>query len=85
METLCTNKSLEDDMVANDSKLTTGGSTDLDLDRTNVALSGITIQRTLATSSDSHQLLVSYQATAGSPIKFSLNSNLSPTAEGWCP
>ena len=85
METLCTNKSLEDDMVANDSALTTSGSINIALDSTNVALSGITIQRTLATSSDSHQLLVSYQATAGSPIKFSLNSNLSPTAEGWCP
>ena len=85
METLCDNKSLEDDMVSKDNELTTDTATTLALDSNNVALQGITIERTLATSSDSHQLLVSYQATTDSPIKFSLNSSLSPAAEGWCP
>ena len=85
METLCDNKSLEDDMVSKDNELTTDTATTLALDRNNVALQGITIERTLATSSDSHQLLVSYQATTDSPIKFRLDSSLSPAAEGWCP
>jgi len=85
MEALCDNKSLEDDMVSKDNELTTDTATTLALDRNNVALQGITIERTLATSSDSHQLLVSYQATTDSPIKFSFNSSLIPTAEGWCP
>ena len=85
METLCDNKSLEDDMVSNDNELSTDSATTIALDNNNVALQGITIERTLSTSRDSHQLLVSYQATTDSPIKFSLDSSLIPTAEGWCP
>ena len=85
METLCDNKFLEDDMVSKDGDLTTENPTTIPLPSDNVALQGITVERTLFTSSDSHQLLVSYQATTDSPIKFSFNSSLIPTAEGWCP
>ena len=74
MENRCQTKDLEEHMVET-----------MELKDENFTIKGVTIESTLTTSPDSNQLLVSYQATTDSPIKFSLNSSLSPAAEGWCP
>ena len=74
MENRCQIKGLEEHMVET-----------MELKDKNFTAKGVTIERTLTTSPDSNQLLVSYQATTDSPIKFSFNSSLIPTAEGWCP